>query len=593
MDHHCVFLRFPFFFPCDNDTIRTCLLAIPGGGFQIGICRYIHTAWTGSIDATLHNKSSIRRDLEALIDSFLMTQDTRKTKLIFWWMDRDPTPEEPFEKAYGARGNGAVEFRRPDIHKMAVGTPIEGMDDILSMGDNLQVKDKNKRPRQLANMFRTLALYTFGGIWIDTDTLLLRDLRPLLEYAGEFATQLAWSNLFNNNFMGLRSHSPIGWDMLVTIAKTGLPPESNKETDMKEYCKYVTQDGGLCYGIWYWNHGSIQREVFQDRGLVPFPTTYSDPGYQGCYAPYLMGWHGGLPMNWNSNIQGILELLRGTFIIHTRAYNAKKPMAKNSNFWQLYMHFREGANKEIAESVPASPLGKRTEAEAKEFEQTWAARLKISSDVNKYNMIEPPWYPVGFRMRVVFKSAALGTCLGGQKKPYNDLGRNPSIDAVAPCPKNQNEEKYVRASWAWNPGTDGTGGHLRPWSPRGAARPLCLDGDAKSAYGRRTPVGMVAALVGCTPERRSQRWAFVSNRLMNMDTKLCLQATHAPEGDMRLTHQTRTAEEKNVVIEMVPCITSSADAVAMSEQTWELTQLKEHKENKRFGFLESPPEIRT
>merc|ERR1712070_224764 len=107
----------------------------------------------------------------------------------------------------------------------------------------------------------------------------------------------------------------------------------------------------------------------------------------------------------------------------------------------------------------------------------------------------------------------------------NDLGRNPSIDAVAPCPKNQNEEKYVRASWAWNPGTDGTGGHLRPWSPRGAARPLCLDGDAKSAYGRRTPVGMVAALVGCTPERRSQRWAFVSNRLMNMDTKLCLQAT--------------------------------------------------------------------
>jgi len=29
---------------------------------------YLHTAWTGSIDATLHNKSSVRRDFEALVE---------------------------------------------------------------------------------------------------------------------------------------------------------------------------------------------------------------------------------------------------------------------------------------------------------------------------------------------------------------------------------------------------------------------------------------------------------------------------------------------------------------------------------------------
>jgi hypothetical protein len=544
---------------------------------------YIHTAWTGSIDATLHNKSSIRRDIEALLDSFLMTQDTRTTKLLFWWMDRDPNPEDPLEKEYHLRGNGAIEFRRPDIHQMAVGTPLEGLDEILSMGDNLQVVSKNKRPRQLANMFRTLALYTHGGIWVDTDTLLLRDFRPLLEWSGEFATQLAWSNLYNNNFMGLRAKSPIGWDMLVTIAVTGLPPISNKESDMKEYCKYVTQDGGICYGVWYWNHGSIQKEVYQNRGLVPFPTIYSDPGYQGCYAPYLMGWHGGLSMTWGSDVHGILELMRGTFIIHTRAYNAKKPMDLKSNFWQLYLHFREGANRNIEASVPATPIGKRTPAEQVNFDQIWKARMAVSSDVNKYNMIEPPWYPTGVRTRVSFQSSALNTCLAGQKKGWNDLGRNPPVDAVGNCPDQQEGDgKYARSAWAWNPGTDGTGGHLRPWSPRGAARPLCLDANAESAFGKRSPFGMHVVLVGCNPIRRSQRWVFEQGRLVNMESKLCLRATRAPKGDRRITHKDRTPEEKDVVIEMAPCVLEGD-----LEQVWHMSTLPAHVENKRYGICES------
>ena len=155
-----------------------------------------------------------------------------------------------FEEKYRNRGNGAIEFRHVDFKTLAKGTPIEGVDAVLEMGDNLKVVSKNKRPRQLANMFRTLALFLYGGIWMDCDTLLMRDLRPLLEYTGEFATQLAWSNLYNNNFMGLRKNSPIGWDMLNTIARTGLPPESGRESDMKAYCAYVTQFGGLCYGVW-------------------------------------------------------------------------------------------------------------------------------------------------------------------------------------------------------------------------------------------------------------------------------------------------------------------------------------------------------
>jgi hypothetical protein len=507
-------------------------------------------------------------------------------------MDRDPDPEEPFEKTYTAKGRGAIEFRRAMFNDFAMGTPIEGMDEVLSMGDSLEVKSKNKAPRQLANMFRTLALYTFGGIWVDTDTLLMRNLRPLLEYSGEFATQLAWSNLYNNNFMGLRAKSPVAWDMLVTISVTGLPPASQKESEMKKYCKYVTQDGGLCYGVWYWNHGSIQRAVFQNRGLVPFPTTYSDPGYQGCYAPYLMGWHGGLPMN-ALTIEEVIELLRGTFIIHTRAYNAKKPMSPKSNFWQLYTIFRAGAELNMDSPQPIYKLGKRTAAEEVEFDRVWARRQRTTSQVNFYNNIEPAWYPKGVRTRVGLKSKSIGKCLAGQKKGFNELGRNPPVDAVGRCAQ-ATEKQYGRSTWAWNPGHDGTGGYLRPWSVRGIARPLCLDGDAQSGYGRRTPVGMQVTLVGCSPIRRSQQWFYVLGRFVNAKSKECLTARRVADGDERLQWKERTKEERNVVLELTPCVgDDGADAehskqYSQSEyldaQRWEMTELQEHIEN-RFGIM--------
>lgn len=119
-----------------------------------------------------------------------------------------------------------------------------------------------------------------------------------------------------------------------------------------------------------WNHGSIQLAVFQKKGLITFPTTFSDPGFQGCFAPYLMSYHGGLSMK-GLAINEILELIRGTFIIHTRAYNAKKPMDPDSNFYRLYSLFRKGALQNVSEPAPAMKLGKRTEEEEKEFTLIW------------------------------------------------------------------------------------------------------------------------------------------------------------------------------------------------------------------------------
>jgi hypothetical protein len=38
-------------------------------------------------------------------------------------------------------------------------------------------------------MTRLLILHQHGGVWVDTDTVILRDFRPLVEFVGEFAGQ--------------------------------------------------------------------------------------------------------------------------------------------------------------------------------------------------------------------------------------------------------------------------------------------------------------------------------------------------------------------------------------------------------------------
>ena len=44
---------------------------------------------------------------------------------------------------------------------------------------------------------------------------------------------------------------------------------------------------------------------------------------------------GGQPIrNWS--LDDVLELIRGAFVLHTRGYNAKKPLHPESNFAKLY-----------------------------------------------------------------------------------------------------------------------------------------------------------------------------------------------------------------------------------------------------------------
>jgi hypothetical protein len=70
------------------------------------------------------------------------------------------------------------ETRPVDLNSLAKGTALEG-------SELLAVKDK--RAWIDGDLVRLLVLWAYGGVWVDMDSLLTRDLSPLLEH--EFVTQ--------------------------------------------------------------------------------------------------------------------------------------------------------------------------------------------------------------------------------------------------------------------------------------------------------------------------------------------------------------------------------------------------------------------
>lgn len=189
----------------------------------------VHTAWTGPYE-------HVREDLDALIDSFLMTQDLHRSKLLFWFLDSPVDTTSAFVRKYQGRQD-AVEFRAGNLVDVARGTSMEGRTEFLEMNWTA-VK---KGPRWKANMFRVLVLHRYGGMWVDTDSVLLRDLRPMFEFAGEMASKLTMSLYYNNNVLGLRKGSTIAKAMVDDIVATPLAATS------KQYCRYV---GSPCYPKW-------------------------------------------------------------------------------------------------------------------------------------------------------------------------------------------------------------------------------------------------------------------------------------------------------------------------------------------------------
>lgn len=118
----------------------------------------------------------------ATLSSFLATQPLTHSKLILWTNGAEVLGNNTFVKPFVEKWGRNVEVRQVDMTVLTKGTEIQGL---LSNTDRGGLYDE--RAWVDGDAVRLLVLWHYGGIWMDMDQILTRDLHPLVEH--EFVTQ--------------------------------------------------------------------------------------------------------------------------------------------------------------------------------------------------------------------------------------------------------------------------------------------------------------------------------------------------------------------------------------------------------------------
>ncbi|KAI6168396.1 glycosyltransferase family 32 protein [Pisolithus thermaeus] len=113
---------------------------------------------------------------EQMLKSFFATQNTHRSLFILW-SNGQLTPN-PILQRYLDRFPQAFELRVANVTALAAGTALEGSS-LLDVNDGKAWID--------GDLVRLLVVWRYGGVWVDMDSLLTRNLEPLLEH--EFVTQ--------------------------------------------------------------------------------------------------------------------------------------------------------------------------------------------------------------------------------------------------------------------------------------------------------------------------------------------------------------------------------------------------------------------
>lgn len=116
----------------------------------------------------------------ATLTSFLATQPLPHSRLILWTNGAEALKANPHVARFLKTWPEYVEVRGVDMEALAVGTALEGTGLI---GDKVM----DKKAWVDGDAVRLLVLWSFGGVWMDMDQILTRDLHPLVEH--EFVTQ--------------------------------------------------------------------------------------------------------------------------------------------------------------------------------------------------------------------------------------------------------------------------------------------------------------------------------------------------------------------------------------------------------------------
>lgn len=131
-----------------------------------------HTYWRADLEPFGERQ-------EWMLKSFFATQDLSSSTLILWTNDAAAMLANIRIALYIRAYPAAFEVRGTDVKEMAKGTALDGSPRLLGTNDAKAWVD--------GDLVRLLVIWRLGGVWVDMDSLLTRDLSPLLEH--EFVTQ--------------------------------------------------------------------------------------------------------------------------------------------------------------------------------------------------------------------------------------------------------------------------------------------------------------------------------------------------------------------------------------------------------------------
>jgi hypothetical protein len=240
--------------------VKSILQEAPSGSQQE---RLLHTgAFLSDLGGTRRWKDADRK-LRLGILSALATQDHGHTKLIFW--TDVPSNHSLLQKALAPILQDAKLSHRLSVKTFDANSefgkiaPHSG--DVL-----LQLYQTDTMLASRSDLFRTAILHNYGGMWVDTDVLLIRDFAPLL---GEDFAYLGQPNFINNAVLSVsRSRSPFIQAYLATVAAHGLGAASNGS---------IYKFGPALLGE-IWNGG---EQLKSNGSFHVLPTCFFDGGWSG------------------------------------------------------------------------------------------------------------------------------------------------------------------------------------------------------------------------------------------------------------------------------------------------------------------------
>ncbi|OAX42420.1 glycosyltransferase family 32 protein [Rhizopogon vinicolor AM-OR11-026] len=154
---------------------------------------------------------------EWMLKSFFATQDHTASRLIMW--SNGDLSTNPILALYANMYPNSFVMRVVDTPDLATGTALEG---------SSLLKTDDKKAWTDGDLVRLLVIWNYGGVWIDMDSLLTRDLSPLLEH--EFVTQWdCYDKIYqplNGALMHFQKHSPYLCEAFHIMA-TSAPPRAD------------------------------------------------------------------------------------------------------------------------------------------------------------------------------------------------------------------------------------------------------------------------------------------------------------------------------------------------------------------------------